>query len=142
MRWREDFDLPGRFQGFLPPVVTQALVALALVLLAVGGRALVGLAFGNVVPFALLFPAIAVATLLAGSRSGLLVVLLGQLTTWYFVLPFHGSFRLAGPGDIASLVLSTFAELLLLCSVSTVFFQFLHCYFRFSTVIFLLFCSG
>ena len=26
MRWREDFDLPGRFQGFLPPVVTQALV--------------------------------------------------------------------------------------------------------------------
>jgi two-component sensor histidine kinase len=117
MRWRDNFDLPRQFERIAPPIVTQALVALGMVLLAVGVRLMLQRAFGNVVPFALLFPAVIGAALLAGPRSGLMVIVLGQTAAWYFLLPVKNSFQFATAGDAVSLVLTTVAELLLLWSV-------------------------
>jgi PAS domain S-box-containing protein len=116
--WRFRFDLPKRFESFIPPVVTEVLVAAVAILLAVGTRLLIDLAFGDVVEFALVFPAVVGATLVAGGRSGALVVCVGQLLAWYFLLPIKGSFQFATPGNAASLVLTTGAESLMLWFVA------------------------
>ncbi len=75
---------------------------------------LIDLFFGDVVAFALVFPAIALATLLAGGRSGLMVLVGGQLLAWYYLVPFKHNFVFATASDAISLVLATLAQLLLL----------------------------
>lgn len=118
MRWRDSFDLPERFANILPRQVTEILVAAVMVTLAVGGRVLIGLAFQNVVAFALVFPAVVGATLLAGPRSGALVIVCGQLLAWYFLVPYSRSLVFASPSDAVSLALATFAQLLMLWCIS------------------------
>jgi two-component sensor histidine kinase len=114
LHWRHGFDFPSRFKRYLPPAITELLVAAVAVAAAIGLRLLVELAFGDVVEFALVFPAVVGAALLAGWRSGAYVILVGQLLAWYFLLPIKGSFQFATPGNAASLVLTTFAEALML----------------------------
>jgi PAS domain S-box-containing protein len=118
IRWRFSFDLPKRFETFIPPVVIEVLVAAVLVSLAVGSRLLIDLAFGDVVEFTLVFPAVVGATLLAGWRAGAMVVCVGQLLAWYFLLPIKRSFQFATPGDAVSLILTTGAEVLMLWFVA------------------------
>jgi two-component sensor histidine kinase len=115
---RFSFDLPKRFESVIPRVVTEVLVAAALVLLAIVTRLLIDLAFGDVVEFALVFPAVVGAALLAGWRAGALVVCVGQLLAWYFLLPVKGSFQFATAGDAVSLTLTTVAEFLMLWFVA------------------------
>jgi PAS domain S-box-containing protein len=118
INWRFSFDLPKRFEPHIPPFVTELLVAAGLILLAVGTRLLIDLAFGDVVEFALVFPAVVGATLLAGWRAGALVVFIGQMLVWYFLLPIRGSFQFATAGNVVSLLLTTAAELLMLWFVA------------------------
>jgi len=118
IRWRPDLDLPRRFERVLPPIVTEILIGVSVVLLTVVARVFVEWAFGNVVPFALVFPAVVGATLLAGARSGILVIVICQLAIWYYRLPTRGSFHLETSKDAISLVLTTFTELVLLWVVS------------------------
>jgi two-component sensor histidine kinase len=119
MGWRDDFDLPTRFARILPTWVTEIIVAAAMVTAAIGARLIIDLAFENVAEFALMFPAVVGAVLLAGPRAGALVILVGQLLAWYFVVPIKGSFLFATPGNAVSLILATLAELLLLWSLSS-----------------------
>jgi two-component sensor histidine kinase len=112
------FDLPKRFESIIPPVVTELVVAAVLVLLAIGTRVLIDLVFGDVVEFALVFPAVVGATLLAGWRAGALVVCVGQVLAWYFLLPVKGSFQFANPANAVSLILTTGAEALMLWFVA------------------------
>jgi two-component sensor histidine kinase len=116
--WRLGFDLPKRFELFIPPVITEILVAACAVVFAVGTRLLIDHAFAGVVEFALVFPAVVGATLVAGWRAGLLVICVAQLLAWYFLLPVKGSFRFATPGDAVSLILTTAAEALMLWFVA------------------------
>jgi two-component sensor histidine kinase len=116
--WRLRFDLPKRLQPLVPPFVTETLVAAVSVGLAVCIRLLIDLVFGDVVEFALVFPAVAGATLVAGWRSGAMVVCAGQVLVWYFLLPIKHSFQFATPGDAVSLILTTLAELLMLWFVA------------------------
>jgi PAS domain S-box-containing protein len=116
--WRFSFDLPKRFESIIPPIVTEVGVAAGLVLLAIGTRLLIDLAFGDVVEFALVFPAVVGASLLAGWRAGAMVIFVGQLLAWYFLLPIKGSFRFATAGNAVSLILTTGAELLMLWFVA------------------------
>ncbi len=118
IHWRLRFDLPKRFESLVPPVITEILVAAVLVLFAIGTRLLVELAFGDVVEFALVFPAVVGATLLAGWRAGALVVCAGQVLAWYFLLPVKGSFQFATAGNAMSLALTTGAEALMLWFVA------------------------
>jgi two-component sensor histidine kinase len=112
------YDLPKRFELFIPPVVTETLVAAVAVLLAVGTRLLIDRSFGDVVEFALVFPAVVGATLVAGWRAGALVICAGQILAWYFLLPFKGSFQFATAGNAVSLILTTVAEALMLWFVA------------------------
>ena len=65
-------------------------------------------------PFALVFVAVVSAAVLAGWRSGLLALAVGQVLVWYFILPDRWSFVIEEPAIAAALVLSTLAQLLIL----------------------------
>lgn len=67
---------------------------------------------GDRAPYAFMFIAAALATLLAGWRSGVLAVVAGQLLTWYFVLDPPWSFALPHPQLRGGLVIATLAQLL------------------------------
>jgi PAS domain S-box-containing protein len=83
-------DLLGRQDGVAPSLVTRVVVTLGL--LAVVGVARRGLAaaFPGVLPFALQFPAVLLATLLAGWTSGAAVVVVGGIAAWFIGMPHPG----------------------------------------------------
>jgi two-component sensor histidine kinase len=119
MHWRSDDDLPARFAGRIPPVATEVIVAISMIALAIGFRLGIDVFFKDVVPFALIFPAIVVATLLAGTRSGILTLVGCQIVVWYFLLPVQRSFAFETSANFVSLLLTTVAEALLLWFVSS-----------------------
>lgn len=112
-------DLAERFARSVPAVVVQVVVALAMIELAIGLRLAIDLFFKDVVVFALIIPAVVGATLLAGTRSGAIVLVGCQLIAWYVLLPVQHSFRFETWGNLVSLLLTTFAQLLLLWSVAS-----------------------
>jgi two-component sensor histidine kinase len=67
---------------------------------------------GDHAPFAFMFVGAALATLLAGWRSGVIAVIIGQLLTWYFVIQPRWSFALLTPEVRGGLILATISELL------------------------------
>jgi PAS domain S-box-containing protein len=99
------FDLRGRLDGPTPGLLSQMGVATAL-LAAVGvGRAIIEAMAPGVAPFALLYPAVLAATLIAGWACGLMVTTTGGVVAWFFLLD-----RLVAPpartlADIVSLAL-------------------------------------
>jgi PAS domain S-box-containing protein len=78
---------------------------MALLAIVVAIRLLIDTAVPGVTPFALLFPAILLATILAGWMSGALLMTMGGLLVWYIVLEPSHSFALRGPGEAVSLAL-------------------------------------
>jgi two-component sensor histidine kinase len=99
------------------PFITEVVVALVAIFFAVGARLAVDIFVSGVVPFALTFPAIMLAALLAGWRAGLLTILGCQLLVWYFVMPPRG-FSLEGPEQAVSLVLTTIAQLVVVAAIT------------------------
>lgn len=102
----------------LRPWPRDILVSICCVSLAVGLRGLVELFVTDAVPFALTFPAVIAAGLLAGMRAGLLTITGCQLLVWYFVMPPYGSFEVLTVGQATSLVLTTLAQLLSVWAVA------------------------
>jgi len=100
--------------GFLVESVT-ALVAIGL---AAGSRLLLDRAFPNLVLYPLVFPALTIATLYAGWRSGLMVIFGCQTLIWYFLVPERNSFRVDNLSNALSLAFATAAQLLLLWFVA------------------------
>lgn len=106
--------LPERFSETLPPLAVEIAVGLVCPLVLVLVRALLVPWAGDQSPFALVFVSVAGATVLAGWRSGLLALVVGQLLTWFLVIEPALSFGLPDSTRVAALVLATLAELLML----------------------------
>jgi PAS domain S-box-containing protein len=100
------------------PFIFELIVASCAIAVATGLRLLIDLFLRDVVVFALVFPALAGATLLAGWRSGLMVVVGCQSLAWYFLLPPRGSLKFTNASDMVSFLLATAAQLLLLWFVA------------------------
>ncbi|MGN6376822.1 MAG: sensor histidine kinase [Sphingomonas sp.] len=102
-----ELDLPDRLSPTLPIWGTQLGVAL----LCLGAAGLVRLIFNALVPgaapFALLFPAVLVATLFARWRSGAIVLVVGVLYAWYVLLPIDRSFVFADVTQVYTLIIVT-----------------------------------
>ena len=97
--------LPQRVRT-VPPVLVEIAVGLTLPVVMVGLRMpLYGFA-GDRAPYAFMFIGAALATLLAGWRSGLVAVIVGQLLAWNLVV---GS--AATPEVRGAFVLATFSQL-------------------------------
>ncbi|MCR5875061.1 PAS domain-containing protein [Phenylobacterium sp. J426] len=82
--------------------MSVALVATALALVT---RALIEILVPGVVPFALLFPAMLGAALLAGWASGAITLVLGGLLTWWLVRQTEGMLVAGAPETVVSLAL-------------------------------------
>ena len=76
-------DLPGRLHGVAPRPLTQVAVAVSLLALVIGARLVIDALARGVVPSALQFPAILVATLTAGWLCGVMVMAGGGLVLWF-----------------------------------------------------------
>lgn len=103
--------LPQRIRA-VPPSLVEIAVGLVVPLFMVAVRMPLHEFAGDRAPYAFMFIGAALATLLAGWRSGVLAVLAGQLLTWYLVIPPAWSFALPSPEVRGGLVISTISELL------------------------------
>jgi PAS domain S-box-containing protein len=98
-------DLSWRLDPVAPRLPTQVALASALLILVGVARAIVDLLTPGVVPFALLFPAVLVATIIAGWRSGAMVMVVGGAYAWFSVMHHRSWPMTANSGDLVSLLL-------------------------------------
>ena len=68
-------------------------------------------------PYALNFVAVVLAAVLAGWRSGLVALAIGQLITWYIVVPPHYSLGVADSQRLAGLIVATLSQALILAVI-------------------------
>lgn len=80
-------DIPGRLSGIAPSWVLKAACVLVGVGLAVLLRAITNLIAPGVAPYAFIYPAALLATLLGGWQAGAGTVLASGLLAWMFVVP-------------------------------------------------------
>jgi two-component sensor histidine kinase len=109
--------LPERFSGKLPPLLVEVGVGLfftaAMTLLR---YALVPWT-GDRAPYAFVFIAVASATVVAGWRSGLLALVLGQALAWYLIVD-PASYAARTTQYLAGFVVASMAELVVLSIIA------------------------
>lgn len=88
-----DFDLCERLSPALPIRVTQVIVGLLCVTAAWVVRMIFDIIAGGAAPFALIYPAIMLATLFARAFAGAVTAMIMILYVWYALYPIQGSFR-------------------------------------------------
>lgn len=69
---------------------------------------------GDRAPYALNFLAVVIATVIAGWRSGLFALMVGQTLTWYFIVPPAWSFALPDGERIGGFIVATVSASLIL----------------------------
>ena len=108
--------LPGigrRLSSLLGGWLSQILVAVVLVAIAFTVRFALGLIWEQVLLFAVCYPAILLATLVAGLRSGLIALALSVLIFWWAFVPPIYSFALVRPVDAVNISLFVVAAAVL-----------------------------
>ncbi|HEY3949156.1 PAS domain-containing protein [Phenylobacterium sp.] len=98
-------DLPGRLDRMAPTPLIRILVTGVILLAVMGVREAIDAVAPGVAPFALLFPAVLVATLLAGWMSGAAITAMGGVIVWRVVMRHAAGFGPAGEADTVSLAL-------------------------------------
>lgn len=111
MRGLDDLDLRERLAPNVPTWVTEWVCASIFVALAGLLRLMVDLVVQAPAPFVFLFPAVLLATLLAGWRAGAIALTLLLLGVWYMVLS-PARFGPLEPGEGASLLLNGLSGML------------------------------
>src|SRR6478752_3930814 len=86
-------DLCERLSPAIPVWVTQVGVTLLIVLAARIVRLMFDMVAGGAAPFALIYPAIMLATLFARAFAGALTATIMIVYIWYFLYPIERSFR-------------------------------------------------
>ncbi len=98
-------DLPRRLEGVASPPLVQLTVAFILLAIVASVRLTVDAFTPGVAPFSLLFPAVLVATLTAGWFSGAVLMVVGGVAAWGFVMAPRGLFVVKTASDAVSLAL-------------------------------------
>jgi two-component sensor histidine kinase len=119
MNLLSDIDLPRRFRHVLPPLLTKMLIAGT----CLGTIALIRTIFDVIspgaAPFALIFPAIMMATLFAGPLSGITTSVISLLWALYFIMPVRHSFSFADPGGPWALIVVAIASAITIAVATT-----------------------
>jgi two-component sensor histidine kinase len=102
--------LPERFADRVPPLVVEVAIGVAMPLVMTLLRITAIPWTADRAPYALVFVAVVGATVLAGWRSGLLAIVVGQLLAWFLVVEPPGSSAQMSQ-LIGGLALATFAQL-------------------------------
>jgi two-component sensor histidine kinase len=103
--------LPQRVRG-VPPVLVELAIGIVVPVMMLLLRMSLHSFAGDRAPYAFMFVGAALATLLAGWRSGVLAVAVGQTLAWYYILHPTYSFALPDPEVRGALVIATIAQLL------------------------------
>jgi len=106
-------DLPRRLSPRVPRLATEVAAAAAITAAMVLIRAALRPVLGDAVPFSFTFLAVVLSTLVAGWRSGVAALLVGEVLVWYFVLPVPRSFTLADPKMASWLIVVGLTQLLM-----------------------------
>jgi two-component sensor histidine kinase len=110
---KRDIALSERLLGRADGLLTDVIGVFAAIGFCVASRLILNIIAPGMVPFALTFPAVMVATLFAGARAGTIATILLQLLVWYFVLPPQRSFAVPPPGEAVGLVVTTLSLFLM-----------------------------
>jgi two-component sensor histidine kinase len=110
--------LPQRLAGKVPAFVVELAVGLAVPLVLVALRIpLQGIA-GDRAPYAFMFVGATLATVLAGWRSGVIAVAIGQLLTWYLIVMPQWAFAVPSPEVRGGLVIATLSQLVMVLVIA------------------------
>jgi two-component sensor histidine kinase len=110
--------LPQRWAHRAPPALVELSIGLAVALVLIALRMpFAGLA-GDRAPYALNFLAVVLAAVLAGWRSGLVALLVGQWLTWYLIVPPYYSIAVADSQRLAGLIIASISQLLVLLVIA------------------------
>lgn len=118
MRRLLDIRLPERLARRVPAGLTQAATGIGAALGFLALRMLLEPLTGDIAPYALSFLAVVVASLLAGWRSGVLALVLGQLLTWSLLVPPVGTFVAKDAPATWAFVLATGSQAFILLILS------------------------
>lgn len=110
--------LPERFAGKLPPLLVEVAVGVGLTVLLAAFRLAVIPWTGEAAPYAFVFVAIVSAAVLAGWRSGLIALILGQALIWIFVMEPNGRIEPKDATQVSGLVMATISQLIVLAIVT------------------------
>ncbi len=110
--------LPQRWADQVPPALVELAIGIASAAAMLGVRLAFQEFAGERAPYAFNFLAVVLAALLAGWRSGLIALFLGQLLIWYVVLSPHWGFEPPGGPRLGGFVIATFSQLLVLAVIA------------------------
>ena len=109
--------MPERLAGSVPPIVVEIAIGVAMAgLMTLLRIALVPLT-GDRSPYALVFVAVIGASVLAGWRSGLLALVIGQSLSWMLVID-PASYELQKDRYVAGLAVAVVAQLMVLAIIA------------------------
>lgn len=97
-------DLTARLAA-VPRWATQLGTGIVVAALTAASRLAIDAEFPGVVPYVLVFPAVVVATSLAGWPAGIVTMLISEALIFYVVVPPARSFHVGSPADLVSLLL-------------------------------------
>ena len=109
--------LPERLAVKVPPLFVEVAVGLVVGAMGVGIRYALSPFLSDVAPYAFVFAAVTIAAVLAGWRSGLIAMLVGQVLSWFMIVARSG---VLAPGDrqaAAGLVLAIISQMILLAAI-------------------------
>jgi two-component system, sensor histidine kinase PdtaS len=69
---------------------------------------------GQQAPYAAIYFAVVIASVIAGWRSGLVALVVGQFLAWYAIVEPHWTFEPSGRQDLGAFLFSTLSQLLIL----------------------------
>jgi two-component sensor histidine kinase len=110
--------LPERLAGKLPAAFVEIAVGLLVAALAVAVRYMITPLIGDIAPYAFVFVAAALAAVIAGWRSGLVAIVVGQALVWYAILAPLRAVTVTNPNPLAGLVVATISQLILLLVIA------------------------
>lgn len=110
--------LPQRWAHRVSPLLIEFTIGVGAALVMIAARMPFGSIAGDRAPYALNFLAVVLAAVLAGWRSGLVALIVGQLTIWYVVVPPYYSFAIEDSERLGGLVIATASQALVLLVVA------------------------
>ena len=110
--------LPERLAGKVPPLLVELAVGVVAPLILVALRAALLPIVGDRAPFAFNFLAVAIAAVLAGWRSGLVALVIGQAAIWFAVVTPQWAGTPLVSDRLGGLITASIAELLVLIGIA------------------------
>lgn len=110
--------LPQRFAGIAPPIAVEIGVGIAAAVIAVALRYLLAPVIGDTAPYIFVSAAIVVSAILAGWRSGLISLIVGDALTLLAIIGPPGSFYIDDAHRRSGFIAATMAQLILLLIIA------------------------